>query len=177
MHPPETIQTARCILRLPQKSDATTFFDKIGSNQDIVKFLTWKKHKNIQETEAYIERILSKWNDKSSFSWCITLTQTNELVGMFDLFLGNYYASIGCIIIKDYWNQKLAPEVTIEIVNWSISQPQIYRVWALCDIENKSSSRALEKSGLELEGILHRWMIHPNISNEPRDCLSYARYK
>jgi hypothetical protein len=24
------------------------------------------------------------------------------------------------------------------------------------------------------EGLLRRWMMHPNVSDEPRDCFSYA---
>jgi hypothetical protein len=27
------------------------------------------------------------------------------------------------------------------------------------------------------EGLLRRWLLHPNISDEPRDCYSYARVR
>jgi hypothetical protein len=27
------------------------------------------------------------------------------------------------------------------------------------------------------EGLLRRWLVHPNISDEPRDCYSYARVR
>lgn len=36
------------------------------------------------------------------------------------------------------------------------------------------SARVMEKAGLVREGILRRWLIHPNISGYPRDCYSYA---
>jgi [ribosomal protein S5]-alanine N-acetyltransferase len=32
----------------------------------------------------------------------------------------------------------------------------------------------MEKAGLARDGILRRWLVHPNISSEPRDCFSYA---
>jgi [ribosomal protein S5]-alanine N-acetyltransferase len=35
----------------------------------------------------------------------------------------------------------------------------------------------LEKSGFIREGLLGRWLLHPNISAEPRDCYSYARVR
>jgi hypothetical protein len=27
------------------------------------------------------------------------------------------------------------------------------------------------------EGLLRRWLMHPNVSDEPRDCFSYARVR
>ena len=40
---------------------------------------------------------------------------------------------------------------------------------AVCDVDNVSSARVLEKSSFTREGVLHRWLVHPNISDEPRD--------
>jgi RimJ/RimL family protein N-acetyltransferase len=45
------------------------------------------------------------------------------------------------------------------------------------DVENNGSARVLEKSGFVREGVLGRWLPHPNISDEPRDCYSYARVR
>jgi ribosomal-protein-alanine N-acetyltransferase len=39
------------------------------------------------------------------------------------------------------------------------------------------SARVLEKSGFIREGLLRRWLLHPSISDEPRDCYSYARVR
>ena len=32
----------------------------------------------------------------------------------------------------------------------------------------------MEKAGLDQEGIARRWLVHPNLSDEPRDCFTYA---
>jgi [ribosomal protein S5]-alanine N-acetyltransferase len=68
-------------------------------------------------------------------------------------------------------------EVLTEVVNWTLQQPSIFRIGALCDVENIGSARAMEKAGLVREGLLRRWLMHPNVSDEPRDCLSYARVR
>jgi RimJ/RimL family protein N-acetyltransferase len=47
----------------------------------------------------------------------------------------------------------------------------------VCDVDNIASARVMEKAGLTLEGRLRRWLVHPNISDEPRDCLGYARVR
>jgi len=54
------------------------------------------------------------------------------------------------------------------------SAREVIRIGAVCDVENIGSARVLEKSGFVREGLLRRWLIHPNISDEPRDCYSYA---
>jgi RimJ/RimL family protein N-acetyltransferase len=63
------------------------------------------------------------------------------------------------------------------VVDWLLSQPDIYRVFATCDVDNPASAKVMEKAGTKYEGLLRRYMIHPNISAEPRDCLMYARVK
>ncbi|WP_281063347.1 GNAT family N-acetyltransferase [Leptolyngbya sp. Cla-17] len=60
------------------------------------------------------------------------------------------------------------------LTNWALGQDEIYGVWAFCDVENAASARVMEKVGMQREGMLKRWFIHPNISKEPRDCYCYA---
>ncbi len=50
----------------------------------------------------------------------------------------------------------------------------IRRIGAVCNAQNLASARVMEKAGLIREGILRRWLRHPNVGAEPRDCFSYA---
>jgi [ribosomal protein S5]-alanine N-acetyltransferase len=68
-------------------------------------------------------------------------------------------------------------EVLAEVTGWVMRQAGIWRIGAGCDVENSASARVMEKAGLEREGILRRWIIHPNISSEPRDWFSYAKVR
>ena len=61
-----------------------------------------------------------------------------------------------------------------EVAGWAMRQDDIWRIGAVCDVENRASARVMEKAGLEREGILRRWIIHPNVGSEPLDCFSYA---
>jgi RimJ/RimL family protein N-acetyltransferase len=44
-------------------------------------------------------------------------------------------------------------------------------------VENITSARVLEKIGMERKGMLRRYIIHPNISSEPRDCFMYSKVR
>ena len=68
-------------------------------------------------------------------------------------------------------------EAVRAVVSWAISEREVYRVWAVCDVENPASARVMEKAGMQEEGILRRWTMHPNSSDEPRDCYCYAMTK
>ena len=63
------------------------------------------------------------------------------------------------------------------MVRWSLAQPELFRVWATCDVENAASAGVLERAGMQREGILRRWTVHPSLGDEPRDCFCYAVVK
>ncbi|HMK37743.1 MAG TPA: GNAT family protein, partial [Bacteroidota bacterium] len=70
-----------------------------------------------------------------------------------------------------------ATEAVGAVCSWADSEPDIFRVWAVCAVDNPASVRVLEKAGMTREGILRRWAVFPNIDGVPRDCYSYARVR
>jgi RimJ/RimL family protein N-acetyltransferase len=72
--------------------------------------------------------------------------------------------------------QGLMTEALIEIVQWGLRQQHVFRIGGVCDVDNIGSARVTEKSGLAREGLLRRWLTHPNISHEPRDCSATLAY-
>lgn len=66
------------------------------------------------------------------------------------------------------------PEAIAVVASQALSQAAFYRVQAFCDVENIPSQRALEKAGFEREGRHERFIVHPNLSTEPRSCYMYA---
>jgi RimJ/RimL family protein N-acetyltransferase len=52
----------------------------------------------------------------------------------------------------------------------------IRRLAALCHPDNRASARVLEKAGFQLEGVLRRHTIFPNLDpGNPSDVQSWAR--
>lgn len=177
MKPPNTFETSRLILRLPKMDDAQSIFSKYAQDPEVSKYLFWRPHENIAATREFLRRCIKCWDDKSAFPWVITLKADSSLLGMIELRVNKHQADFGYGIARQYWGNGFTTEAVITIVNWAIEQDSIFRVWAICDTENVASARVLEKAGLEREGILRRFTVHPNISNEPRDCYSYSIVK
>jgi RimJ/RimL family protein N-acetyltransferase len=65
-------------------------------------------------------------------------------------------------------------EAVRAVAGWALRQPDVYRMFAVCDVENSASARVMEKAGMTREGILRRNSMHPNVSDEPRDSFIYA---
>ena len=66
-------------------------------------------------------------------------------------------------------------EVLSHATQWALGQSGIWRIGDVCDCENVGSARVMEKAGLVREGLLRRWIVHPNVNDEPRDCFAYAK--
>ena len=96
---------------------------------------------------------------------------------MIDLRPQGERTEIGYVLARPYWGQGYMTEAARAVVEWTLSQPEIYRVWAVCDVDNAASAKVLEKVGMQREGVLRRWITHPNVEAVPRDCYCYAIIK
>jgi RimJ/RimL family protein N-acetyltransferase len=78
------------------------------------------------------------------------------------------------VIARSHQGKGYATEATRAVIAWAFRQPSLYRVNASTDIENIASQRVLEKAGMLREGLLRKYIVHPNISAVPRDSYMYA---
>jgi RimJ/RimL family protein N-acetyltransferase len=173
---PHVIETSRLILRKPRVDDAYLIFSAYARDQDVTRYLTWKPHSSVEETQEFVHRALDAWEKEEALTWIITLRESAEVIGSIDLRLESN-ANLGYVLAKPHWNRGYMTEAVRSVVDWAVAQDAVDRVWAVCDVENLASARVLEKAGLLREGILHHWIVLPNRSIEPRDCYCYARPK
>ena len=175
--PPDTLETDRLLLRLPLMHDADAIFEAYAQDEEVTKFLIWRPHQNVITTRKFVHRCIRSWNEATAFPWVIVSKKDNRLIGMLELRIDGFRADLGYAITREFWGNGYATEATKSVIKWSLAQDTIYRVWATCDIENLASARVLEKAGMQREGILRRSIIHPNISDEPRDCICFSVVK
>jgi ribosomal-protein-alanine N-acetyltransferase len=177
LRPPEEFDTARLMLRVPKLTDAEEIFGLYAQDKQVTRFLTWKPHKSIDETRQFLDECIQDWKTGRKFPWAVVEKENNQLVGMIEVEFEEHRAEIGYVLARSYWGAGFATEAAKLVVDWAIAQPHIFRVWAVCDVENLSSARVLEKTGMKREGTLHRWLYHPNSDKKPRDCYVFALVK
>ena len=174
MKAPETIQTERLTLRKVCVDDALAIFEGYAQDPEVTRFMIWKPHKNIQETEQFLSACQELWREEKDFAYAITLKRNSQLIGMFAVHPMKLKIEVGYGMARAFWGKGYMTEALREVIDWALAQPDIFRVQATCDVENIGSARVMEKAGMTCEGILRRYVLHPNISDEPRDVYMYA---
>ena len=174
---PKNIETDRLRLRLPRLDDAEAIFLKYAQDLEVTKYLIWAPHSSIAQTKEFIQSCVQRVADGDTFPRVIEIKSNHELIGMIDLRIVKHRADFGYVVAQDYWGEGYATEALKAVVSYALSLESIFRVWAVCDVENIASARVMEKAGLEKEGVLRNYIIHPGISHEPRDCFCYSIVK
>jgi len=171
---PAAIETPRLKLRAPNVSDAQSMFDAYTQDAEVAKYMVWQPHASLENTREFIAGRVAQWNDGSAFPYIVTLKANGQLIGMLEARKLGHIVNIGYVLARKLWGQGLMVEAIQAFTALALRLPEVYRVEATCDVDNRLSARALEKGGFLREGRLGRHTIHPNISAEPRDCFIYA---
>ncbi len=174
---PTHLDTERLQLRKPVLSDAEPIFSKYAQDAEVTRFLSWPPHATIEETREFLKRCLNEWDEKSAFGYVIERKRDGELLGTIGIELHGHSASAGYVLAKRYWGKGYTAEALTALRHVALAERHIYRFWAVCDVENTASARVMEKAGLKREGVLRRYLVLPNVGEEPRDCFCYAIVK
>ena len=175
--PEPTWRTSRLVARPATSADAQVIFDSYASDHAVAKYMTWKPHLGVDDTVTFLQRCERVWSEGSAFPWTLWLAESGEFAGLIEIRVHANSVGLGYALARRWWRQGLTTEAVMSVTHWALAQPEIYRVWATCDVENVASARLLERVGMQREGVLHRWLLHPNVSNTPRDCFCYAIVK
>jgi ribosomal-protein-alanine N-acetyltransferase len=176
MKPPTTFETARLRLRPARPEDAPVIFETWAQDAEVSRYVTWPPHRSIDDTREFLRYCAAGWEKNGPFVWVIVPRETSGPVGTIELRPQGHRVELGYVLARPYWGRGFMSEVVRVLVDWALSQPDVHRVWAVCDVENHASARVLEKAGMEREGTLRRWAT-VNVSPLSRDALCYARVK
>jgi RimJ/RimL family protein N-acetyltransferase len=158
-------------------ADAEAVFTGYAQDDEVAKYMIWRPHNDIEETRDFMRRCILAWEEGSAYPWIITRKEDERLIGMIESRIKVFSMDIGYVLARAHWGQGYTPEAARAIINWGLAQEGIFRVWALCDVDNMASARVMEKIGMQREGILRRWILHPNVSDEPRNVYCYSIVK
>lgn len=175
---PDSLVTKRLALRKPREADALELFKAYTQDGEVTRFLTWRPHVTVSETERFVVQCLSDWMEGQRQPYVLTLQgDAQRPIGMLDARLQSHILDVGYVLARPHWGRGLMPEAVLAVTETALALPRFFRVQATCDVENRASARVLEKSGFTRDGRLERYIVHPNVSDEPRACYLYARHR
>ncbi len=173
---PSSFETQRLALRLPVPSDAAALFAAYTSDPAVSRYMMWVPHENVGTTQAFIAECLVAAEQGTRLPY-VLIEQGHGPIGMLEARPQAHKVDLGYVLCPAYWGRGYMPEAISRLTELALALPEVFRVQAFCDVENRPSQRALEKSGFSREGRHERFVVHPNLSKEPRPCYMYARCK
>jgi ribosomal-protein-alanine N-acetyltransferase len=172
---PDTLSTARLLLRAPAVEDTPILFQAYTQDPAVCRFMVWSPHRSEDDTRSFMAACVDAWATGQRQPYVITDVAGGEAMGMIDVRFVGTMADIGYVLAQSRWRQGLMSEAMAAVTDAALAASGIFRVQANCDIDNVASQRVLEKNGFLREGRLERYTVHPNISPEPRACFMYAK--
>lgn len=166
----------RLVLRRITLDDAKDIFE-YAADGEVSRFVTWEQHRSIEDTLAFLNIVIQKYNNKQPSEWAIVEKQSNKLIGMCGWVYVNENhrrAEIGYVLSRKYWNQGYMSEVVSQILEFGFNTLNLNRIEARCYAENTASERVMQKAGLRYEGLLREQMI---IKGSNVDIKMYALLK
>jgi [ribosomal protein S5]-alanine N-acetyltransferase len=169
----EVLSGSRVMLRAPTLDDAEPLFERIASDPEVTRYMSWNVHPDVGETRRVITEL---FNVGGETTWLIDLREGTGVIGA----IGwrrpqSHIIDFGYYIGRQWWRQGLMSEAVQLVLDKARRDPTVYRVSAYCYVDNTASARLLKRNGLTLEGRLARYAMLPNISTEPQDCLLFAK--
>ena len=151
-----TLETERLILRRFTIDDAESMYSNWASDEDVTKYLTWPTHKSVEDSKMFIEYCLDNYPTLSFYNWVLELKNTHELIGnvsIVEVFEKTNSMELGWVIGKKFWGNGYAPEAARKIFDVMFNEVGVNCIFAMHDVNNPKSGKAMQKLGMKFEGI------------------------
>lgn len=153
--------------------DAAAIYHGYASDPDCTRYVSWPTHQSISETLNFLKMKADDWNEGKDYAYGIIKKSSGELIGGLGAINEKGKVAIGYILNKNFEGRGYTTEAVKGLTQLLLVQPDIWRIWALCDNDNIGSHRVLEKSGFQKEAILRQWYKFINQNNTAKDCVFY----
>jgi len=182
---PRQIATPRLLLRDPRPADAEPLFREALGSAEVLRLVGVRPHATEADTRQHIAHDVHRWLKQSGWLWVLALPGAGQpdgvAIGQLELSpmshpaMSAHHLRLGYVLGRPHWGQGYMGEAVAAVLEAALAQPQVWRVDALCDVDNLASAALLARVGMQCEGRLARVVNHPNASPQPRDAWLYSR--
>lgn len=171
---PEVVQTERLRLRRVRVDDAPDLFDAYAGDERVTRYMTWRPNTSVEQVRGVLVDLEQRTANGEEMNWVLQPPGAAAPIGMVSARTGAHGVELGYVLAHDHWGRGLMTEAVGAVVALARQHDGVHRIWAYRDVDNPASGRVLEKAGLPVEATLKRWVVHPNVSPEPRDAVIHS---
>jgi ribosomal-protein-alanine N-acetyltransferase len=157
------ITTERLLLNAPAFDDAKAIFETYASDPAVTTYVGWPRHRNIDDTIAFIEFANAEWSRSSIGPYLIRDRKDGTLLGSTGISCtGKGDAMTGYVLAEANWGKGFATEVVHAMIAVA-RQLDLLTLFALCHPAHSASCRVLEKTGFRLDSTWSETITFPNL--------------
>lgn len=147
-----TLETARLILRPPKTSDADDFV-RLLNDFEVSRYLSHVPYPYDRgDAETWINKTRQGWQAGNAASFAITERNTGTVLGAVGVHQSEDGNELGYWLGKAFWGRGYASEAIQAIVAFGFRQTDVRLIHAGTHLDNRASSRVLEKAGFRYVG-------------------------
>jgi ribosomal-protein-alanine N-acetyltransferase len=156
-----TLETDRLLLRKIQLADVDDVYE-YTSDPLVAEHTSWPPHESREASAAFVAGLVEEYAKGEIAPWGVELKAERKLLGTCGFIawhVRHRKAEVGYAMHRSYWGRGLMTEAVRAIVDFGFERMALYRIEALCDVDNVGSYRVMEKAGLAFEGILRGYIF------------------
>ncbi|WNJ20684.1 GNAT family N-acetyltransferase [Pontibacter sp. G13] len=170
-----TYFTPRLVLQRVVPADATDIFEAYAHDPRVAKYMRWKPHQSVADSEAFVKMLEKEKKRKGGHqAWAIRLRETSQLIGLVGLDVFPPKVHLGYVLGHPWWGNGYVSEAVKTMIDAAFQLPAVFRVEGICEASHEASGRVMTKGGMSYEGLLRSHTVLPNISEAPSDMRMYA---
>lgn len=152
------LETSRLVLRKFDENDYIQMYDNWASDEKVIKFVSFNKHKNYDETRELLKKWISEY-DNCSFSWVVEIKDTHEIIGnisVVEISKKHNNCELGYVYGSKFWGNGYATEALKKVLEYLLIECDFYLVEAKYHASNLASGRVMEKCGMKKDAVLRQ---------------------
>ena len=149
------LQTARLRLRRLSFDDVYDYYERLGSDGEVSKYMLFEPHQDIGETLALIEEALVRYEEESFYRWGIE--NGDGLIGVIELLHFDEESescSFAYMLGKQWWGQGYATEAVQEVFRFAAEELCVKKITADHMAPNAASGAVMRKAGMVQVGVI-----------------------
>ncbi len=174
---PEIHVNDEIVLREIKESDAAGFYFYITDPEVQLYISDEDIPTSIDNAVHELRYWSSLFTHQRSIYWAIADKKTNTIIGTCGFNNWSQLHRRGEIsydLARNYWNKGIMTKVIKEMIKFSINNMGMERIQATVTLQNKASTRVLEKLGFKREGLLKHYAY---LHGKGKDFYMYAYVK
>ena len=140
------LETERLILSPWQDNFAVDMYKNWATDTEVVKFLSWEVHENLEETK----KVVSMWVEEQTYNWCIIDKDSKEAIGSISIVkndVKNFNCEIGYCLSRKFWNKGIMTEALKKVLEF-LFEEGYNTIYLKHAVENVASGRVMQKAGM-----------------------------